>query len=523
MPGAQHRAAAAASTSPSPLMHAVRQAVSEFSENTSIHGVRYIAEHGRRGVERLLWIVTEIVCGTGAAYMLMNVLTKFNENPTMTRVESYFHEVSDMPFPAITLCNVNRIFRSKAQAFVDSLKMPDGYPAARQDVMELLPLLGQLLSFAEFGSEHEGRERLVRILAYNNVSTDALLESLGQPCGDLIERCSWEGREVNCSRVFTRTMTYLGFCCSFNAARDFSCVPLPKRIDPNVKKEPLKTPFFGYPLGLTVLLNPRVDDYFWGPFASGGVVCAVHDANEMATEGTSQAMASIDKESMVQVLPTLRTASAALRDVTPERRRCLFDDENPLPDTAQYSADVCSLECEAGKIWRACGCRPVNFPRISGVRGRFCGLGKLACLAKYQEEKHNSMLKSQVPSDKLPSDPAPGKHISFLPQGRVKKSNSKAFTPPRALHATADALSEELYQACGCLAQCTSVDYDLETTTSNFGASRWVRRSFYKDVNATSRCLLHVFYDSQTVPKFINDLVSNNVQLMCRYREVCGR
>lgn len=35
-----------------PVMKAVRQAVSEFSANTSIHGVRYIAENGRRWVER---------------------------------------------------------------------------------------------------------------------------------------------------------------------------------------------------------------------------------------------------------------------------------------------------------------------------------------------------------------------------------------------------------------------------------------------------------------------------------------
>ncbi|XP_052132621.1 sodium channel protein Nach-like isoform X2 [Frankliniella occidentalis] len=205
----------------------------------------------------------------------------------------------------------------------------------------------------------------------------------------------------------------------------------------------------------------------------------------MATEGSSQAMVSMGKESMVQILPTLRTASSSLRDVTPERRRCLFDDETILPDTAEYSSDVCLLECEASKIWRACSCRPLNFPRISGVRGRFCGLNKLACLAKYHEEKHEYMVKSQVPSNKLPVEPAP-----------------------------ADALSQEKYQSCGCMAQCTSVDYELETTTSNFGASRWVRRNFYKNLNATNRSLLHVYFDSQTAPKFINDLVSNNVQLM---------
>ena len=62
-----------------------------------------------------------MVCISSALYMLMFVLFKFQENPTMTRVESFFYEVATVPFPAITLCNVNRIFRSKAKNLVDSL------------------------------------------------------------------------------------------------------------------------------------------------------------------------------------------------------------------------------------------------------------------------------------------------------------------------------------------------------------------------------------------------------------------
>ena len=46
------------------------------------------------------------------------------------------------------------------------------------------------------------------------------------------------------------------------------------------------------------------------------------------------------------------------------------------------------------------------------------------------------------------------------------------------LSVAAEELSESKYQACGCLAQCDYIIYDLETTTADFDASRYVRRSF---------------------------------------------
>ncbi|XP_034238920.1 sodium channel protein Nach-like [Thrips palmi] len=466
-----------------PLLSAVRQTISEFSENTSIHGVRYIAEHGRRWVERFLWIVTELVCITGAVYMLLYLLTKFQGNPTMTRVESNFHEVADVPFPAITLCNVNRIFRSRARRLVDSLRVPETLSVSRQDMMGLLPLLGQLLSSAEMGTNIAGRARLDVILKHNNLTPEAVLEEVGQPCSEMLERCSWEGREVNCSTIFSRTMSFMGFCCAFNSDVDFSRAVQPTAAKPTI----LKTPFFGYPLGLTVLLKPQTEDYYWGPFVSGGIVCAVHDKNEVATERTPQAMVPMEKESMVQVLPSIRNASPSLRDVNPQRRRCLFEDENPDgPD--EYSYDTCAMECDASKIFKVCKCRPLNFPRILGLRGTLCGLDKLPCLAKFHEEEHDTMVKGQIRGEALPSNPG-----------------------------EADKLSEAMSTSCGCLAQCNSVNYELETTTANFRAPQQVHRDFYQDLNATGRCLLHVYFDSQTAVLYVNDLVSNTVQLMSSF------
>lgn len=41
-------------------------------------------------------------------------------------------------------------------------------------------------------------------------------------------------------------------------------------------------------------------------------------------------------------------------------------------------------------------------------------------------------------------------------------------------------------------------------------------------MNSTDRSLLHVYFDSQTAAKFINDLVSSTVQLMCEWQHECA-
>ena len=97
--------------------------------------------------------------------------------------------------------------------------------------------------------------------------------------------------------------------------------------------------------------------------------CFVHDSTEPATERSATTMLSMQREVMVQVLPTIRNATPALRSVRPLRRRCLFDDEYSLyPRAPGY--DNCLLSCEADRIWRMCGCRPITLPRLSKAKGQ---------------------------------------------------------------------------------------------------------------------------------------------------------
>lgn len=49
------------------------------------------------------------------------VLQRSNNTPTLTTIETYYHRIHDVPFPAITFCNLNVIHRSSLQPIVKQL------------------------------------------------------------------------------------------------------------------------------------------------------------------------------------------------------------------------------------------------------------------------------------------------------------------------------------------------------------------------------------------------------------------
>lgn len=49
------------------------------------------------------------------------VLQRSNKTPTLTTIDTYYHRIHDVSFPAITFCNLNVVHRSSFQPVVDRL------------------------------------------------------------------------------------------------------------------------------------------------------------------------------------------------------------------------------------------------------------------------------------------------------------------------------------------------------------------------------------------------------------------
>jgi hypothetical protein len=70
---------------------------------------------------RVLWVIVVLLGLIGASFMVGRLWARYMGTPTRTSVETNHYPTWRLPFPAVTLCNANSIFRSKAEALVSEM------------------------------------------------------------------------------------------------------------------------------------------------------------------------------------------------------------------------------------------------------------------------------------------------------------------------------------------------------------------------------------------------------------------
>lgn len=70
---------------------------------------------------RIIWAIAVFV-SLGCAIVLMKMAWNYYAtHPTLTVIESTHHGIWNYPFPAITVCNINRISYNLTKKFVESM------------------------------------------------------------------------------------------------------------------------------------------------------------------------------------------------------------------------------------------------------------------------------------------------------------------------------------------------------------------------------------------------------------------
>lgn len=54
------------------------------------------------------------------------------------------------------------------------------------------------------------------LLIKNRYEVYTTMQNLMVPCNDMIVKCRFDGINIDCARLFERSYTWQGYCCSFN-------------------------------------------------------------------------------------------------------------------------------------------------------------------------------------------------------------------------------------------------------------------------------------------------------------------
>lgn len=350
----------------------------QFCENTSIHGLKYLFEDGSRLIERCAWLLVFLsgICFSG--YFCWQMWEKWKQSPVLTSVETQLYPLSNIFFPAVTVCNVNKVSKIKLQ---DALRNPK---YANVSYSEMQSTLRYMTKLDRAINNERPLKELNQFYKSRNISALDLfkiLEETAPSCSDMVMDCNWLGLTKPCMEFFSFLPTDDGMCCTFNSAKYFD----PMLGIQSSASEPLRVNGNGYRMGLNLVIDANVDDYSVTTGKFDGFKILVHAPEEFPDVADRGFVIGPGTETFVAVKGTTSfNTEEVAREVAPDQRQCLVEGEKKLKYFQHYSRSACMVECATRIMHDNCQCRPY-FLR-GGNTSRLCEFTSYTCISNVYED-----------------------------------------------------------------------------------------------------------------------------------------
>ncbi|XP_055383286.1 sodium channel protein Nach [Condylostylus longicornis] len=339
----------------------------EFFENSTLHGVRYIAETGRPIGEKFMWFCFTSIGAVAALVIIMSLWEKFQTNPTITGLDTDFHNQQVM-FPTTIVCPEEPYDSGKAyQAAYAQIGKYDNDKA-----LIIAPFLEILtkLSFDNLMEAYALSENFSSTVSLNEYSLRSLAFMAAKDCNDTLLKCKYRTEDVACCSHFESVYTEHGFCYGFNSrfkSKD-------KIDEKSVAVHDLYETDKKWSLQFLLNQTSRIyifshEEYFEAGFK-----------HQLVWEKRNEDSILISKKN------TYTTDDA--KQLSIKQRKCIFPDEVKLSYfKEEYTFSSCMKECRINKAYKLCKCNPPFYKPIADIP--MCKLSDFPCLDKYKKNITN--------------------------------------------------------------------------------------------------------------------------------------
>ncbi|CAF4948865.1 unnamed protein product [Pieris macdunnoughi] len=337
----------------------------ELLNRAQFHGAARLASSR----DRFQWLIAHLIfifCSVAVVYV---TVTRFYDNPTY--IVQLTPVMSLKNFPTIVVCPQVHFLDHKIDEFLSKLVFPPSTNITY--IREVLPQLAALYS-SDTVYEVKDLESILELLAYNKLDVESASLRLTATCDETILKCSWRGRDANCSSLFHMELTRYGFCCIFNGRSFRREVREPKLIKKEVEKMHIYKMGIMYGLNIAIEQNvskPPVNldlSYKWITALSPGNMYVDVVSNGVPIPPGIEVWAGYTMKSI--------QLSEEARSLSPKLRRCYLANE-PLKYFPVYQRRYCMFECKMDRVALRCKCALLNYPPVLGMP--ICGPRQLAC------------------------------------------------------------------------------------------------------------------------------------------------
>lgn len=85
-----------------------RENIVKYLESSSMHGLRYIGDKSLSNCERGGFLIAFAIVFVISVYFITNVWEKWSLSPIIIGLNPVATQLKDIPFPAVTICNMNQ-------------------------------------------------------------------------------------------------------------------------------------------------------------------------------------------------------------------------------------------------------------------------------------------------------------------------------------------------------------------------------------------------------------------------------
>ncbi|XP_055589372.1 pickpocket protein 28-like [Uranotaenia lowii] len=389
------------------FLRALRILWVEYCEENTISAMKYLTMSNQGLMDRGWW-------------------GKWVDNPIYISYETQQIPMWQVPFPAVTVCP---IVQGKAQYYdIDEAvdRAMHGGKLDREDYNYLGALshvCPTMSKYFKFGGKY-------------SASTVEMLVDIALDFEQVFIICRWMNTYINCSKLWSQTITDSGVCFTFNSIsvenlyrlenlhREFAYSEVSGMSDDwfretgytnnvDMQAYPRRQIGTGLRFGLKAfLLSYMFDDSYYCHGAKTGFKLFVHPPDEAPSFDQFYYHVSLRDSISMMIKPQVTATSQSLRSQPYKDRQCLFENERYLRFFRIYNQHNCIQECMVNFTYDLCGCVKFSMPRSADMRE--CAPSEISCYS--------------------------GAYIKMYSQ-QIGKNTSNP---------------------CGCLPACGSLSYDVE-------------------------------------------------------------
>lgn len=93
----------------------VKRGFQNYCSNSTLHGLKYVGDQNLTLFERLFWLMSFFIAVGFALYFIYNLYKRYDQSPVIVSFNPKLVTITEIPFPAVTICNVNIALKSRAE------------------------------------------------------------------------------------------------------------------------------------------------------------------------------------------------------------------------------------------------------------------------------------------------------------------------------------------------------------------------------------------------------------------------